>query len=73
MNLLFGQRHLAVDLILDLVSEELVVQVDRHRLLVNCKHLHGVLHAVEARRLPDKVDAERLSAVAGDAYVGLQL
>ena len=52
-------------------SKQSVKEVVGDGFLVDGKHLHGVLHAVEGGGLPDKVHAEVNGAVSGDVGGGL--
>lgn len=50
-----------------LVAHKFVVDVSADALFVDRESLHRELHAVERRRLPDKVGAKIVRAVDGDA------
>ena len=70
---LFGEWHLGVDLVVNVVAEQLVIEIDGNGFLIDGKHLHGVLHPVKGGGLPDKVDHKVVLALDGYPHVGLEL
>ena len=68
----FGEMAAEQHLV-DLVTQQAVVDVRRDRLVVHGELLQRRLHTVERRRLPHKVHHEVVRAVQWDARVGLQL
>lgn len=55
------------------MTHELVVDVAADALLIDGESLHGELHPIERRRLPDKVGRKVVSAVGRHAVVPAEL